>query len=301
MRSPPPPQRNGPLAAALVAACLVAPELRAQPAPAAPVPVSATSQCAEGPGAPPADPTRVTRVVPGQPSPSPTPAAAPAAPASSSSPEAPPEPSLDEPPSPGAPPRVLAELGAFTGVSVRVDEAPFAEMDRRVGPVGGASFFVAPSPLLSFGASYVYAGLHGARNAPTSIDVLRLDYAAHSLLAEARVVPVRFSSIALFVSLGGGLSWQSASLRATIVPVNGSPGGSVACSAGSNAELAFRGALGMKARVSRAVSLLVDASFIGYRHSAEVLGNCVPGAGTAQTVQLRAGFTYDIDITGAVR
>jgi hypothetical protein len=159
-----------------------------------------------------------------------------------------------------------------------------------------------PSRLLSFGVAYAHADLHRAETPATSItETIKVDHDAHTLLAEARVVPIRFSSVALFASLGGGLAWQSVSLRATFVPVDGSVGGSVACSAGSGAEFAFRGALGMKARVTRAASLLIDASFLGYRLSADVLGNCSPGAGTAQTLMLRAGLTYDIDITRLAR
>lgn len=298
MRSLSFPRRLLPLAGALGAACaLLTGPLHAQdPAPAAPagstVPLSATSQCVEGPGAPPADPTKMTRVVPGQPA---VPAAAPDAP------PPPEEPPLDDPPAPGAPSRVLLEGGLFAGASIRFDDPPFLEPTRRAGLVLGGSLFVWPSRLLAFGASYAHVDLHRAETPRAAVDPIQIDYEAHTFLAEARVVPIRFSSIALFASLGGGLAWQEASLRATLVPVNGAPGASIRCDAGSDAELAFRGALGMKARLGRAASLLVDASFLGYRFSSDVLGSCAPGAGTAQTIMLRAGFTYDVDITRFAR
>jgi hypothetical protein len=73
------------------------------------------------------------------------------------------------------------------------------------------------------------------------------------------------------------------------------------CSAGSGAEFAFRAAVGVKARLGRSVSLLADGGFVGYRFSSEVVGDCAPGAGTAQTVMLRAGLTYDLDISRFVR
>lgn len=305
------PRRLGPLAAACGAAALLvasSPGAQAQapsaaPAPASPVPVSATSQCVAGPGAPPADPTKVTRVVPGQPSAAL--ASSSLASSSSSSPSsaaAPPEePSLDDPPAPGAPPRVLLEAGLFAGVSARFDDPPFLQATRRFGPVLGGSLFVWPSRLLSFGAAYAHVTLDRVESPPTSLDAITIDHEAHTLLAEARVVPLRFSSVALYAAIAGGLAWQGASLRAAFVPVNGSPAASITCSAGSDAELAFRAALGMKARVGRAVSVLLDASFLGYRLSAEVLDNCAAGAGTAQTLMVRAGLTYDIDITRLVR
>lgn len=297
------PRRLGPLAAACGAAALLVaspPRAEAQapsaaPAAPSPVPVSATSQCVAGPGAPPADPTKVTRVVPGQPS-------APPTTTSSSSAAAPPEePSLDDPPSPGAPPRVLLEAGLFAGVSARFDDPPFLQATRRAGPVLGGSLFVWPSRLLSFGAAYAHVALGRVESPSTSLDAIAIDHEASTLLAEARVVPLRFSSVALYAAIAGGLAWQSASLRAALVPVNGSPAASITCSAGSDAELAFRAALGMKARVGRAVSVLLDASFLGYRLSADVLDNCAAGAGTAQTLMVRAGLTYDIDITRLVR
>lgn len=299
VRPPLAPRRFGLPAAAFGAACaLVARPVFADdpaPAPVPTVPVSATSQCVEGPGAPPADPTKVTRVVPGQPA---APAGAPSAPGAPPPPE---EPSLDEPASPGAPSRVLLEAGLFAGVSVRFDDPAFLETTRRAGLAVGGSVFVWPSRLLSFGVAYAHADLHRAENPKPSIDSIVIEHDAHTLLGEARVVPFRFSSVALFASIGAGLAWQTASLRAAFVPVNGSPGGSIRCSVGSGAEFAFRAALGMKARVSRAVSLLADASFVGYRLSGDVLDDCAPGAGTAQTLMVRAGFTYDIDISGLVR
>lgn len=309
MRPPPSPRRFLPLAAAVGGACiLLAAPLRAQapaPAPAgSAVPLSPTSsvgnwgsgspagalrpkpQCVEGPGAPPADPTKVTRVAPGQPP-------APAAP--------PEEPSLDAPPAPGAPARVLLEGALFAGVSARFDDASFFETTRRVGPIAGGSLFVSPSRLLSFGAAYAHTDLNRNESPRTSTDVIALDYETHTLLAEARVTPLRFSSLALFASIGAGLAWQSVSLRAALAPIGTSPGASFTCRAGSNAELAFRGALGIKARFTRAASLLLDASFVGYRLTADILGDCAPGAGTAQTLMVRAGLAYDIDISKLVR
>ena len=34
---------------------------------------------------------------------------------------------------------------------------------------------------------------------------------------------------------------------------------------------------------------------------AEVLDGCAPGAGTAQTLMVRGGLAYDLDISGLVR
>jgi hypothetical protein len=297
VRPRPPPRRFGSpatIAAPLAAACALAasPLRAADPAPVSPtvptVPLSATSQCVEGPGAPPSDPTKVTRIVPGQPAPA-------------SAPPPPEEPSLDDPPTPGAPPRVLLEPAVFAGFSVRFDDPPFLETTRRAGLVLGGSLFVSPSRLLAFGATYQHTDLHHSDSPRGTTNVIAIDYDTHTLFAEARVVPIRFSSIALFASIGAGPAWQNASLRATIVGVNGMPGASVRCSAGSDADFAFRGALGMKARISRAASMLLDASFVGYRLSADILGSCAPGAGTAQTVMFRAGVTYDIDISKIVR
>lgn len=293
MRTPPALRRLVLIAAVGGASTSTALPLLAEDAPpaASTAAVSATSQCVEGPGAPPSDPSRVTRVVPGA---SPTDAS----PAGASPP---PEPSLDEPPVPGAPARVLLEGGLFAGVSGRMDDPPVLDATRRAGLVLGGSLFVWPSRLLAFGISYAHTDLHRGETPASSLDSVVVDYETHTALAEARVVPIRFSSVALYAAIGAGLAWQTASLRASFVPVDGQAGGSFSCAAGSGAELAFRGAIGMKARLTRAVSLLLDASFLGYRLSADVLDGCAPGAGTAQTLVLRAGLTYDIDISRFVR
>lgn len=248
------------------------------------MPLSATSQCVEGPGAPPADPSKVTRVVPGAVPPADAPVEA-----------------VDSADPPGAPARVLLELGALAGASVRFDDAPALVTTRRLGLVLGGSAFVAPSRSLALGLTYAHAGLSASETAPLSADVIVVDYAAHTLIGEIRVTPVRFAWGSIFAAVGGGLAWQTASLRATFVPLGGLPASSLSCSASSGAEFAFRAGVGLKARFSRAVSLLVDAGFVGYRFEDDVLDDCAPGAGTAQTVMVRAGLTYDVDVTRLVR
>lgn len=297
------PRGSGPSAAiALACACAASP-LVAQtpatttPAPAAPssaapaVPLSPTSQCAVGPGAPPADPTKVTRVVPGS-------SSAPApAPAESSAPP----PNNEEEDAPDKPAPVRLELGVQAGVSVRADDPPVLTTTRRAGATLGGSAFVWTSRALAFGVEYAHTDLSRSETAPLSPTVVSIDHRAHALLAEARVAPFRFSSLSLFAYLGGGLVWQAASLRATFPPLEGDPGGSFQCSAGSNVEFGFRAGIAAKARITPSVSFLADASFLGYRFSSDVLDGCAPGTGTAQTLVVRAGLTYDIDITRMVR
>jgi hypothetical protein len=263
-------------------------EARSSPAPSSTVPLSATSQCVEGPGAPPADPSKVTRV--------PTAAASHGA-------KAPPaaEQPIDEPEAPGKPDPILLELGALAGVSARFDDAPAYLTTGRAGLAVGGSLFLWTSRTLAFGADYAHVDLSRSETAPGSTTIVGIDYSAHTLFAEARVTPFRFGPAAFFASLGGGLAWQTATLKATFISVNGARGGSSSCEVGSNVEFAFRAGVGMKARLSRAASLLVDAAFVGYRLTGDVLGNCAPGAGTAQTVLTRVGLTYDLDISRLVR
>jgi hypothetical protein len=277
-------RRSGPLGDVAILGLAAAPALAQAPPPASSagqVPLSPTSQCVEGPGAPPADPSKVTRVVPGQ--------AAPAPPAE--------ETYID---APNAPAGVLLELGAHVGGSLRLDDGPGALVSRRAGYVLGGSLFLWPTRSLAFGASYSYVDLSRSRSAPDAIDAVTVDYSIHALIGEARAAPFRFSSGAVFAIVGLGPAWQTASLRATLPPLNGFPGGSFSCSTGSNAELAFRGGIGVKARFSRAAALLADLTFTGYR-LAENLTECSVGAGAAQTLLLRAGITYDIDISSIVR
>lgn len=282
------------LSAAIGIACaLGAAPLAAQapastsPAPAGPpaaptVPVSATSQCVEGPGAPPADPTKVTRV--------------PASAAGAVS-----EPGSAPADAPAGPDPVLLELGVHAGVSVRADDAPTFTTTRRVGPTAGGSIFVWTSRTLAFGAGYSYADLSRAETSPLAPEAVSITYRAHAFIAEARVAPFRFSSFSVFAFLGGGVVWQEASLRATFPPITGSPGGSLQCDAGSNAELGFRAGVAAKAHLAGPISFLADAAFLGYRFTSDVLDGCAPGSGTAQTLMVRAGFAYDVDISRAVR
>ena len=285
------PRRSTPLltAAALLAAGLAAPSLHAdQPAPsAAPtVPLSATSQCDEGPGAPPADPSKVTRV-PANGSPQPA-AAAPAE-----------EPAID---APGEPDRILLELGANLGASVRLNDSPELTTANRAGLALGGSMLLWPSRSIGAGVTYTFADLSSSTTPPLSPDVIHVQYGVHALMAEVRAAPFRLSpSLSLFAVVGGGLAWQTGSLQATLAPIGGSSGGSITCGFGSNAELAFRAGLGLKARLGRAGAVVVDGTFTGYHLSSEVIGDCWYGTGTAETLMLRAGLAYDLDVTRVFR
>ncbi len=292
MRTPAPSRRFGLFAAAIGASCaLLAPPLLAQVAPEAPppaartVPVNPTSQCAEGPGAPPADPSKVTRV-----------------PADSRGrPIAQEPPPIDEPASPGAPDPVLLEIGAHAGASVRLDEGGFFLMSRRAGLVLGGSLFVWPNRTLAFGLDYARAQLDRVESPPGSADTVITDHAAHTLMAEARAVPFRFSVASVFATVGAGLAWQTASTRGTVTPRDGALGGSFVCDVAGGADFAFRAGIGVKARLTRAASLLAAADFVGYRFTTDLLDGCAFGAGTAQTLMLRAAVTYDVDISRLIR
>jgi hypothetical protein len=196
---------------------------------------------------------------------------------------------------------VKLELGFHAGASIRAADAPTLITTRRAGLALGGSAFVWTSRTLAFGVEYAHADLSRTETDPLSPSTVTVDHQAHALLAEARVAPFRFSSLSLFAYIGGGLVWQEASLRATFPPLDGQPGGSFACDAGSNAEFGFRAGIAAKARLGRSVSFLADASFLGYRFSSDVLDGCAPGTGTAQTIVLRAGFAYDLDISRTVR
>lgn len=276
-------RRSGLFGAAIGCACgLTASSLAAQELPSPPpaVPLSPTSQCVEGPGAPPADPSKVTRVAPG----------AKAGAAADAEADA-----------PGAPSRVLLELGAAAGASIRFDDAPTFVTTRRAGLVLGGSLFLSPNRSLSLGLSYAHADLSRSETPPLAVDVVSVDYEAHTLIGEVRVTPFHFAGGGVFASVGAGLAWQTASLHAAFAPLNGAPADSFACSVGSGANFAFRAGIGVKARLGHALSFLGDAGFVGYRFEGGALDACSPGAGTAQTVMLRAGLTYDLDVTRIAR
>ncbi|MFO0590048.1 MAG: hypothetical protein U0441_21080 [Polyangiaceae bacterium] len=214
---------------------------------------------------------------------------------------APPEPYIDELPSPDARDPVLLELGVHAGASIRGDDGGFTSMTKRAGFAIGGSAFVFPTRFLSFGLDYMHADLDTVESAPGTAASVAMDHSAHTLMLEAKVVPFHFTSASIFLAVGGGLAWQSVATRASLPPVDGSTGGTFACSASGSADFAFRVGLGVKARVTRAASVLFAGDFVGYRLSGDLLDQCGFGAGTAQTLMLRAGLAYDIDISRLVR
>ena len=212
------------------------------------------------------------------------------------------EPYIDEPATPGGADPVLLELAAHAGFSLRADDGAFYSMPQRAGFAVGGSAFVWTGRWLAFGADYMHADLDRVESPVGSASSVAMDHSAHTLLLEAKAIPLRFStSTSLLLTIGGGLAWQSVSTRASVPPTLGSQGGSFSCSASGSAEFAFRVGLGVKARLSRAASLLVAGELLGYRLSGDLLDDCGFGAGTAQTVMIRAGVAYDLDISRLVR
>ncbi len=257
-------------------------------APPSVLPASATSQCVEGPGAPPADPTKVKRVVSSSAKADETVAEQTSAPSNF----------ID---AKDAKARTFLEVAAFSGFQVRMDDPQTLVLTGRAGPVLGGAAFVWPTRVIGFGVGYTYADLGRTESVATSPTVVAADYSGHALLAEARVAPFRFNSAVLFASIGGGLVWQHVSLVATFPPLDGQPGGSFRCDAGSNVEFGFRAGVGIKAQIAAALTFVGEASFQGYRFTSDVLSSCAPGAGTAQTLMARFGLAYDINVTRAVR
>jgi hypothetical protein len=121
-------------------------------------------------------------------------------------------------------------------------------------------------------------------------------YASTALELGARAFPFRTSGFDLFLGLHVGLAWQDVEASGLTAPEGFEPGHVFACSDLAGPGFGLGAEVGAGVELTRAlwVTGTLDAS--GYRHSADLIGNCVGGIGSVTTLSFGAGLLYAFDI-----
>jgi hypothetical protein len=193
-------------------------------------------------------------------------------------------------------PPITLGLDLHVGGTVKINDGQYFTATERGGLVLGADAFVDVSRQLALGLGYEHALLDGEQGAvPGSNEgVIDVSRALDTVWAMLRAFPFRSETRGIFVELGPGLSWQT--VHASIqVPAP------YQCSGSDTANFGLRIGAGAEILLTDRLWFVADAAFDNLRLSTDVLGNCVPGAGTASLFGLRTALMYRFDVSRYVR
>jgi len=213
-----------------------------------------------------------------------------------------PEPSVVLP-APAEP--VNLDLGLRFGGAFRLGDAPNYPVSSRTGALFGVGVAVAPSPRFALGLAYEHAELGTERGEGTlgSIDV---DRTTDALWASVRLTLFRLDPVALAVTLGPGLVWQSEDASLVALDPNFALPSASRCTASDGPSLGLRAGLGAEVHLGGGfffnLDTVVDALRLsGDTLSSDTLGTCALGAGSTTLVGVRGGFSYRLDVSRYTR
>ena len=189
------------------------------------------------------------------------------------------------------------DLAAHLGVAVRLDDPPWLEADTRAGLLFGLGLDLAVIPALSIGVRYEHVDLGDERSGAVSDGSISVSRDVNSLWLQLRAFPLQSEDVGGFITIGGGLMWQSADATGVAWrPEQPGISESFTCEGSDSASLGLRAALGVDARIVDELRMIASAGMDHYQLSDEPLDSCAPGGGSAIMFGLRVGLAYGIDL-----
>ncbi len=179
----------------------------------------------------------------------------------------------------------------------RLDSPPLYAADRVGGLLLGGGMGLSLSRRIGIGASYTFMDLGSEESNVLAGGVVNISRALHTGWLQLEAYPVREDVFGFYLSLGAGLSGQTATLSGSLwAPAT--PGNSieVRCDGSTGPGFAFRGAAGIDAVLPSGFMFMLEGGLENHRLSDEVFSNCVPGAGTATVLAIRTGLGYAWDL-----
>jgi hypothetical protein len=161
----------------------------------------------------------------------------------------------------------------------------------------GAWFTLSPQYLLGFGLARQDLGHLVVSDGGSTASA---GYASTALELGARAFPFRTDGFDLYLGLHVGLAWQGVEATGLTAPEGFEPGRVFSCSDLSGPGFGLGAEVGAGLELTRALWLTGTLDASGYRHSADIVGNCVGGIGSVTTLAFGAGLLYAFDI-GAER
>jgi hypothetical protein len=237
----------------------------------------------------PAPPAPVTRREEASPQPPPKPTAAP----SERAKQTPPEPSAWQDGHAIAV-EAVARVGGRLGPAAYV-----ARSEERAGlgyKIAGW-FTLAPQYVVGFGLARQDLGQIVVSDSASTASA---GYASTALELGARAFPFRPPGFDLYLGLHVGLGWQDVEATGLTAPEGFQPGHVFSCSDMAGPGFGLGAEVGVGLELTRALWLTGTLDASGYRHTADIVGNCVGGIGSVTTLSFGAGLLYAFDI-GAER
>jgi hypothetical protein len=189
------------------------------------------------------------------------------------------------------------DIAGRFGASARLDDPPHWPASARGGGLAGLGLDVYFAPRVALGLAYDYLDLGQEQSGLTTGGTLTVDRFVHTGWAELIMLPGRGDTVATYLLLAAGASWQRAAAVGMLWP-EAQPSLAVPyrCQAGGAAALALRAELGLDASLGAGLHALAGVALATHALADTPLGDCVTGAGGAQTLAVRAGLGYAFDL-----
>jgi opacity protein-like surface antigen len=189
------------------------------------------------------------------------------------------------------------DVGSWLGLDNRLDEPPLFPSTRDQGLIAGFGLDLFFSQRVSLGLHYEHVELSAEDSGLTPTGTVHITRRLDDLWLGARMYPIQVDGFGAFLGLGVGLVWQTASVGASVWRSE-DPGNAVPlrCTGHGPPNVALRGEIGADANVTDDVHFVGGLGFESYRLSDGLLDQCVPGAGSAVALSLRAGLAYAIGL-----
>ena len=192
------------------------------------------------------------------------------------------------------------DFGIRAGFGYRFSGTSSFPITGRFGSMVGAFVAVAPAPVYAVGLGYEHSAL-GREHGHGDVADVDLSRTLDVVWASVRAVLVRTESLKLVAQIAPGLAFQHVTADALVYQTGGAAPVPFTCREGGGPGLGLRAGLGLEAPLTRALGVDLETVIDNLRLSSAPLGTCAPGAGTVSMVGLRLGFTYQLDVSRALR
>jgi hypothetical protein len=185
---------------------------------------------------------------------------------------------------------------AVARVGGRLGSAAYAARSEERAGLGykfAGYFTLSPSYLVGFGLARQDLGELVVSEGATTASA---GYASTALELGARAFPFRRDGFDLYVGLHVGLAWQDVEATGLAAPEGFQPGRVFHCSDLAGPSFGLGAEVGAGLELTRALWLTGTLDASGYRHSADIVGECVAGIGSVTTLSFGAGLLYAFDI-----
>jgi outer membrane protein OmpA-like peptidoglycan-associated protein len=198
----------------------------------------------------------------------------------------------DAAPAGGEPVRFTADVHG--GLIFRVGDLP-VQQPARGGGLVGLDLLLGPNKWWALGVGYDHAFIGSERVSGTAGAFTDTSRSLDELWALGRFYPWQNDSVALYLQLGLGPTWQSVNFSGDVSSTG--LDGSVMlaptqCTGRGAVGLGLRGGAGVDVTLSSLIIFYGEVGVDHFRTSSDQVGSCAPGMGPATFLATRVGFAF---------